>query len=237
MPVTLKGATSGDVTINAPAVAGTTSITLPAVSGGEFIVSNSSGNVGIGTNSPNGKLNVSGADSLRLFLLSGAATGIRCGTTSTTSVIEGVDNTGVASYQPLVIGGSNLDFNTSGTPKLRIASDGQLSAVVPGGSTLYPSYTARAWVNFNGTGTVAINGSGNVSSITDRGIGAYTVNFSTAMADANYSVSGMFKGDANGGQIIIDQTTDPATGGVQIQTRTQAGSLVDRNPVCVSLFR
>ncbi len=50
-----------------------------------------------------------------------------------------------------------------------------------------PIYGARAWVNFNGTGTVAIRASGNVSSITDGGTGAYTVNFTTAMPDANYS--------------------------------------------------
>jgi hypothetical protein len=50
-----------------------------------------------------------------------------------------------------------------------------------------PSYSARAWVNFNGTGTVAIRASGNVSSITDGGTGIYTVNFTTAMPDANYS--------------------------------------------------
>ncbi len=48
-------------------------------------------------------------------------------------------------------------------------------------------YVARAWVNFNGTGTVAIRASGNVSSITDNGTGDYTVNFTTAMPDANYS--------------------------------------------------
>ena len=51
-----------------------------------------------------------------------------------------------------------------------------------------PIYACRAWVNFNGTGTVAILGSGNVSSITDNGVGDYTVNFTTAMQDANYSV-------------------------------------------------
>jgi hypothetical protein len=51
-----------------------------------------------------------------------------------------------------------------------------------------PSYSARAWVDFNGTGTVAIRASGNVSSITDNGTGDYTVNFTTAMPDANYSV-------------------------------------------------
>jgi hypothetical protein len=53
-----------------------------------------------------------------------------------------------------------------------------------------PIYACRAWVNFNGTGTVAIRASGNVSSITDNGTGDYTVNFTTAMPDANYSVVG-----------------------------------------------
>lgn len=48
------------------------------------------------------------------------------------------------------------------------------------------AYGCRAWVNFNGTGTVAIRASGNVSSITDRGAGLYTVNFATAMPDINY---------------------------------------------------
>jgi hypothetical protein len=51
------------------------------------------------------------------------------------------------------------------------------------------AYGCRAWVNFNGTGTVAIRASGNVSSITDNGTGDYTVNFTTAMVDANYAVS------------------------------------------------
>ena len=51
------------------------------------------------------------------------------------------------------------------------------------------NYKCRAWVNFNGTGTVAIRASGNVSSITDNGTGDYTVNFTTAMPDANYGIS------------------------------------------------
>ena len=50
-----------------------------------------------------------------------------------------------------------------------------------------PIYAARAWVNFNGTGTVAIRAAGNVSSITDNGTGDYTVNFTNAMPDANYA--------------------------------------------------
>lgn len=48
---------------------------------------------------------------------------------------------------------------------------------------------ARAWVNFNGTGTVAIRAASNVSSITDNGTGDYTLNFTTALPDANYSYS------------------------------------------------
>lgn len=63
------------------------------------------------------------------------------------------------------------------------------SAQVPTISGTAPLYMCRAWVNFNGTGTVAIRASGNVSSITDHGVGDYTVNFSTAMSDANYAIA------------------------------------------------
>ena len=52
------------------------------------------------------------------------------------------------------------------------------------------AYGCRAWVNFNGTGTVAIRASGNVSSITDNGTGDYSMNFTVAMVDANYSICG-----------------------------------------------
>lgn len=51
-------------------------------------------------------------------------------------------------------------------------------------------YTAKAWVNFNSVGTVAIRASGNVSSITDNGVGDFTVNFSSSLTDANFSISG-----------------------------------------------
>jgi hypothetical protein len=56
-----------------------------------------------------------------------------------------------------------------------------------GPATLTGQYAAKAWVNFNGTGTVAVRESENVSSITDLGTGAYTVNFTTAMPDINYA--------------------------------------------------
>jgi hypothetical protein len=65
----------------------------------------------------------------------------------------------------------------------------------------------QAWVNFNGTGTVAIRASYNVSSITDNGTGDYTVNFTNAMTDANYCVSA-----TTGGQTSGDSDSDRAIG-------------------------
>lgn len=50
-------------------------------------------------------------------------------------------------------------------------------------------YTSKSWVNFNGTGTVGIRGAGNVTSITDNGVGDYTANFTTAIADTNYAAT------------------------------------------------
>jgi hypothetical protein len=72
-----------------------------------------------------------------------------------------------------------------------------------------PVYGVRAWVNFNGTGTVAINASGNVSSITDRGVGAYTVNFTTALPSANYAVFGSV--ESGSGNNVVCQVS--ASGG------------------------
>ena len=68
-----------------------------------------------------------------------------------------------------------------------------------------PMYACRAWVNFNGTGTVTIRASGNVSSITDNGVGNYTINFTTAMPDSNYAVSyaaGVLGGGMHAGRIV-----------------------------------
>ena len=64
------------------------------------------------------------------------------------------------------------------------------------------NFKCKAWVNFNGTGTVAIRASGNVSSITDNGVGDYTVNFTTAMPDVNYGVVGSSNLDSSFQSIV-----------------------------------
>ena len=76
------------------------------------------------------------------------------------------------------------NLTVSGTGNQSIAGTLQFNS---GYGSVATAYGCRAWVNFNGTGTVAIRASGNVSSITDNGTGDYTVNFTTALADANYS--------------------------------------------------
>lgn len=87
----------------------------------------------------------------------------------------------------LSIGGTGKSVSGSGNVTWSSAeiTAGKLSTA----SGSAPSYSARAWVNFNGTGTPAIRASGNVSSITDNGTGEYALNFTTAMQDVNYAVA------------------------------------------------
>ena len=100
------------------------------------------------------------------------------------------------------------------------------------------AYGCRAWVNFDGTGTVAIRASGNVSSITDNGTGDYTVNFTTALADANYIVVGSssdtFSALAGFCNYYIGQTT---TGARVLGVNTSNGTALDRNQMFVAIFR
>jgi hypothetical protein len=100
-----------------------------------------------------------------------------------------------------------------------------------------PIYACRAWVNFNGTGTVAIRASGNVSSITDNGTGDYTVNFTTAMPDANY-VAQQSAGSADGvGRFAFGYATTPSTTTYRLTTSTFAGASADFTFVSVAIFR
>jgi len=71
--------------------------------------------------------------------------------------------------------------------------------------------TCKAWVNFNGTGTVAIRASYNVSSITDNGVGDYTVNFTTAMPDANYTPIVWLCKDNEPNDAVVYARTTPAS--------------------------
>lgn len=120
------------------------------------------------------------------------------------------------------------------------------------GSSSVPSETvingsAKAWVNFNGTGTVAIRASFNVSSITDNGTGDYTVNFTTAMADANYSccLSGVQRQTASGtnqsfGYYSTDDVNATTYSTTAVRISNKIGSIAgfnDVNIISVAVFR
>jgi hypothetical protein len=104
-----------------------------------------------------------------------------------------------------------------------------------------PAYGCRAWVNFNGTGTVAIRGSGNVSSITDNGTGDYTVNFTTAMPDTNYAaVVGGIEDNAGAmaGQVLARfHRTLPLAGSIRVSANTDGFSAVDMLYFYLAIFR
>ena len=97
------------------------------------------------------------------------------------------------------------------------------------------AYGCRAWVNFNGTGTVAIRASGNVTSITDNGVGNYTVNFTTAMPDVNYSPQ-LTIGD-NSANYFAGRTITYNTGSLLFYVINSAGSGSDSTFVNVAIFR
>lgn len=79
-------------------------------------------------------------------------------------------------------------------------------------------FLARAWVNFNGTGTVAIRADGNVSSITDNGTGVYTVNYSSSFSDASWcGVGGMGSWENYTDDVRYQSDAPPATSSVKIR--------------------
>jgi hypothetical protein len=133
----------------------------------------------------------------------------------------------------LTVSAAKIQTNAVTTDKI---ADANITAAKLNGaqSGSAPIYGARAWVNFNGTGTVAIRGSGNVSSITDNGTGDYTVNFTTAMPDANYCcVVTSDYGSANN-----FNTTAPTTLAARVTGFiTTTGAANDRAWMMVAVFR
>jgi hypothetical protein len=100
------------------------------------------------------------------------------------------------------------------------------------------SGSAKAWVNFNGTGTVAIRASFNVSSITDNATGDYTINFTTALADTNYSAQQCASdGSVGAGRLIFGYWQAPTTTTYRVISTTFAGSSYDAPIVAIVINR
>jgi hypothetical protein len=109
-----------------------------------------------------------------------------------------------------------------------------------GSSSLSVPGAAKAWVNFNGTGTVAIRAQMNVSSITDNGVGDYTVNFTTALVDANYTTNitgARLAGTYNSIGVINMNTPTYSTTAVRFWMIQTNDTLLDSAYVNVVIFR
>ena len=174
-----------------------------------------------------------GTEALRIN--SSAQVEFAAGSASTPSVtFTGDTNTGI--YSP---GADRIGFAEGG------AQVGEFDASSnflfnSGYGSVAIAYGCRAWVNFNGVGTVSIRASGNVSTITDGGVGIYTVNFSNAMPDVNYATLGtvLFGAIGNKGGIEVDSTgSNPTTTTTRLRTYTGSAAQADCVAVYVSIFR
>jgi hypothetical protein len=184
---------------------------------------NSSGNVGIGTDTANAtgtvrQLTVSNAGTPEFVLR------------DTSQAVDSRNWRIFNASNTLYIGTLN-DAGSSGTDVAKFTSAG-LFQFNSGYGSAATAYGCRAWVNFNGTGTVAIRASGNVTSITDNGTGSYTVNFTTAMPDANYSAMSVSQLHS-----YVSKDTAPTTSGFSIINEAFSGSATDYAYISAAAFR
>ena len=139
---------------------------------------------------------------------------------------------------PALTGAPTAPTATAGTNTQQLATTAFVQSAIG----------SKAWVNFDGSGTIAINASENIASITDNDIGDYTLNFSTAMSDANYAVSGTCsRGDAlgdhdNAGIVSLFGPSYISPSYVRIKTAyiyqgVDTDREIDSPLVCVSIIR
>lgn len=166
-----------------------------------------------------------------------------------TPAVQGTDtNTGM--FFPAA---DTIAFAEGGTEVMRIDASGNVgigtsspgSLLTVNGNLAFNSgygsvavaYGCRAWVNFNGTGTVAIRASGNVSSITDTNVGRYVVNFTSAMPDANYCVTLGGDNITGVGNAVLNTDGTYSTSGISISLTDTTNTYRDDNFVNVAIFR
>ena len=149
---------------------------------------------------------------------------------TSTGLVQSADTSGIITLQnngtnAVTVDNGNLQFNS-------------------GYGSVATAYGCRAWVNFNGIGTVAIRGSGNVSSVTDAGTGSYIVNLTTAMPDVNYCATSMAQRDNDGSSdnrltvvSISDVTANNTSSTLRLNVTYANASQVDASWINVAFFR
>ena len=136
--------------------------------------------------------------------------------------------------------GDTAIFASDGSGNWRCLSYQRASGLAVVGTTVNTAQLCKAWVNFNGTGTVAIRQQFNVSSITDNGVGNYTINFTSAMGSADYSFQGNCQVYNAGAQDFTGWSshngTPPTTSALRINVEDRAVGEVDTAIVTASIF-
>jgi len=229
---------TGTLTISAPNTDTDRSLTLPDTAGevlvtdGTLTIDDTNDRVGIGTSSPTAALDVRRGDTDGKIAEFHQSSGYGFELSSSTSVAT-------------ITSGYNQDFvfetGSTATERMRIDSSGYLKHDSGFGSVAN-AYGCRAWVCFDGDGTVSVRESGNVSSITDHGTGDYTANFTNAMPDINYSVGGNTAGTINSDSCGIcghgGGTNHKSTTSLRFTLRYFVNNtLVDRDYVNLQIFR
>ena len=197
-----------------------------AEGGTEAMRLTSAGDMGVGTTSPGCKFQVNGLIRATSLTNPTSGSGVELGYDGTQGVIQAFSDRVTNTSVPINIVGD-----------LKMNSGYGSSAI---------AYGCRAWVNFNGSGTVAIRGSGNVTSITDNGTGDYTINFTNAMPDVNYVIVGstsmLFGLNYNGAVSIntVNATaaeSAPTTTSCRVAIRNSGSNIIDIPYFNVAIFR
>ena len=154
-----------------------------------------------------------GTENINLDVYSKAETNSIAATPTATATVAGKAK--IATTEIAQAGTNDTDIITA--KKLR-------DALNAGGSA--PAFAVRAWLNFNGTGTVAVRGGGNIASVIDDGVGVYTINFITPMPNNNYAITQMGSAYAGGGN----------TSGAYITENTTSSSVTTRTANSFQIF-
>ena len=211
-----------------------------AVDTNTLYVDSTNNRVGIVNSSPSKALDVTGEIQSSSHITCNGVVYADDDTTANTPVISfiGDTNTGIGRSAA-----DTLDFITNGNSRFRIESTGQIKAVYESqvgtdyNTQLDNGYFCRAWVNFNGTGTIAIKSSGNVSSITDLGNGQYRVNFATSLPDTNYAILLGNQRNATSLSYGFFGSSNSLVGSVELITVDTTSVNTDYATVCVGIFR
>ena len=219
--IAVKGNNSGTGTFTIAAPNSNTDRTfdLPDEAG-TVLVNGTSQNVGIGTTSPSTLLDLENAAPILSATATNGGSGFRVFVSGTVSDTFRLFNLDQSRNQLIVNGNGTLLFDS-------------------GFGSVAAAYGCRAWVNFDGTGTVSIRGSGNVSSITDNGTGNYTVNFASSMPDSNYSVCGSMEPSVASRGHFFPANLSSSSVSFFIQSTDSSGDLSPDDPdvVSVAVFR